>query len=274
MVSTSTIVVPWDDLPDGIPPVLHEVPQLGDVDPAEVSTVNAPVMVRLDRSGGLHLTSGRDGIVHCATDGTITGSTPLPAGHLADYAVNASLVVLLAEQQLRAMDHTGRPLWTIPSSFAGVLLGEHLFAPQRNVPVVHEIDVRSGATVRTLNRRPDAGRLFLVAGHLCAVYSDLDAGVRGIEVISADGAVVSTAYSTGQHFSWLVHPIGFDEQLSVYLWRDGNIARITLAGHIEELGKIQTAHAPPPPNQWQVTPEGRIVTALSTETGVTILTSG
>lgn len=82
-------------------------------------------------------------------------------------------------------------------------------------------------------------------------------------------------YPTPEHFAWLVHPIGFDEHLSVYMWRDGTVARITAAGQIEELGEIEStdaAHALPPPNQWQVTADGHIVTAISTETGVTILT--
>ena len=102
--------------------------------------------------------------------------------------------------------------------------------------------------------------------------------MRGVEVNGVDQAAggdpVSTAYPTRQHFSWLVHPIGFDEQLSVYAWRDGEIARITRDGRVEELGTIPSAHELPPPDLWQVTHGGSIVTAVSTETGVTILTAG
>lgn len=273
-MSASTIVVPWGELPHGIPPVLHETPQLGDVDPAQVSAVHAPVMVRLDASGGLHLSSGLGGIVHCGPDGTIVGSTPLPHGRLVDYAAEADVVVLLTGQQLRASDLDGHVRWEVPGSFAGVLLGEadQLFAPARDLAVVRQIDARSGRTVRTIDRRPDAGQLFRAAGKLCAVYTDLDAGVRGVEVITPGGESVFTALPSREHFAWLVHPIGFDEKFSVYVWRDGDLARISLEGHIEELGRRPVADDQPPPNLWQVTAQGHLVTALSTPDGVTVLT--
>lgn len=92
----------------------------------------------------------------CGRGGGITGSTPLPAGHLADFAVGENLVALSVGEHLRAMDYGGRPLWMVSGSFAGVLLlGEHVFAPDRDVPVVHQIDARSGGMVRILGRGPD-----------------------------------------------------------------------------------------------------------------------
>ena len=273
-MSKSTIVVPWGEMPHGIPPVLQETPQLGDVDPAQVRTVHAPVMVRLDASGGLHLCSGRGGIVHCGPDGTIAGTTPLPSGRPVDYAVGTDVVIVLTGQQLLALDREGHTRWEVTGSFAGVLLGEggQLFVPERDQPVVRRMDVMTGRTVRTIDRRPDAGRLFLAAGGLCAVHTDLDAGVRGVEVITGDGESVVTAFPDREHYAWLVHPIGFDERLSVYVWRDDDLARVTLEGQIEQLGRAPAVDDLPPPNLWQVTPDGHIVIAHSDPAGVKVLT--
>ena len=233
-------VVPWDDDRRGIPSRFADHPQFSWHVPEHARRVRMPVPVRLDDAGGLHLLGGGSGILHLDAGGAVQGRTPLPdgAGRILDYACDAagSCILLGDDGGLQRLDATGTELWAADGGVTKVLsAGDRVYA-QRAAGIA-EIDGQSGTQLRTLPQRPGAGPVFLGGGRLVSVFFDDERELRGIVAQNPDGEPAELA-GTDELYGWLVHPFGADGRARLYVWRDGQIARVSLDGGIELLGAV------------------------------------
>lgn len=270
MVAATTLAtVPWSTGPTGLPERREQTPRSGWVLPEDVRLVPAPVHVRRDDAGGLWVTNGAERVVRCAPPGVI--ELPADCGPLLDHVVvDAGRYGLLDR-----VEHGGRLRWYDGATLAweregdfGKLLtdGRRVLTSERHGPAVHEWEVATGDLARTVLRSPDAGEPFLVDGVLCAVFTDLDGGHRGVEQLDLDGTVHRTVLTGAEHYAWLVHPIGFDSARRPYAVRDGEVARIAHDGEIEHVGSVGDLS----PRLLQVDPDGRVLFAVSTTDGAAV----
>lgn len=235
-------LVPWDDEEHGLPSRLVDHPQFSWRVPEHTRRVRAPVRVRLDPEGGLHLAGDGSGIVHLAQDGSTRGRTPVAehVGSLTDYACDAegNCAVLEDGGRLRGLDPGGRERWSVEAAFTKVLsTSDRLYLPGQDG--LAELDAASGSHLRTLPRRPGAGEPFLGGGRILAVVFDDERELRGIEVLDPGGGDPDQLAGGDEHYAWLTYPFGADARSRLYAWRDGQVGRVALDGAIEVLGAVE-----------------------------------
>jgi hypothetical protein len=235
-------LVPWDDEEHGLPSRYVDYPQFSWGVPEHMRRVHAPVRVRLDPEGGLHLAGDGSGIVHLAEDASSRGRTPLAerAGSLIDYACDAerNCAVLEDGGRLRGLDPGGRERWSVEAASAKVLsTGDRLYLPEPDG--LAELDAASGSHLRTLPRRAGTGEPFLGGGRILSVFFDDEREVRGIEVLDPGGSDTDQLAGGEEHYAWLTYPFGADARSRLYVWRDGQVGRVALDGAIEVLGAVE-----------------------------------
>ena len=237
-------MVPWDDDRRGIPSRFVDRPKFSWYTPEQARRVRAPVRVRLDGEGGMHLLGDASGILHLDAGGAALGRTPLPdrAGRILDYACDATGGCTLLEDtdgalnRLSRLDAAGTERWSADGRFTKILsAGNRLYVP--GADGIADMDVESGTLHRTLPQRAGSGTAFLGGGRLVSVYFDDERDLRGIAALDPDGEPAVLA-GAEEHYGWLVHPFGADGRPRLYAWRDGQVARISLDGEIEVLGAL------------------------------------
>jgi hypothetical protein len=234
-------LVPWDDEQQGVPSRFIDHPMFSWGVPGQTRRVRAPVRLRLDRDGGLHLAADGSGIVHLAADGSSLGRTPLAErrGPLTDYACDADgdCAVLEEGGRLRGVDRGGGERWSVETAATKLLsTGDRLYLPIAQG--LDELDARSGARLRTLPRRAGAGEPFLGGGRIVSRFFDDQRELRGIEALDPDGDAEELAGGE-KHYAWLVHPFGADARSRLYVWRDAQVGRVGVDGAIEVLGAVE-----------------------------------
>lgn len=258
-------IVPWDDELGGTPSRLHDSPLFAWTTPEQVRKVRAPVRLRLDARGGLHMLGEAGGVLHLDNAGQPVGRTRLPeAGdRIVDYACDSDNDCLLLERldgatplnRIRRLDPDGAERWSrtgpvrggapdfdaLAGRFSKLLLDESgpLYLTADGRPEIAEIDPNTGSVIRVLRQREGAGIPFLAAGRLHSVFFDEQTDRRGISVLSPDGARSAELDGALEHFAWLVHPFGVDDQSRVYVWRDGRVARVSIDGDVQPLAEIE-----------------------------------
>lgn len=265
MVAATTLAtVPWSDGPTGLPRRTEQAPQGGWTLPEDVRLVPSPVHVRRDADGDLWVTHGAVRMVRCGRPGLI--ELPDDTGPMLDAAV-------VSERSYGLMDRVdegarlrwyldGAPAWERVGDFRKVLTDAgRVWTVERHGPAVDEWDVVTGEPVRTVRRSPDAGEPFVVDGRLYAVFTDFDAGQRGVETVEPDGTVRRTPFAGTEPYAWLVHPIGFDAAGRPYAVRDGSVARVAADGQVEVVGDVGDLS----PRLLRVDPDGRVLFAVAGE---------
>ncbi len=230
-------LVPWDDEEHGLPSRFVDHPQFSWGAPEHTRRVRAPVRVRLDPGGGLHLAGDGSAILHLAEDGSPRGRTPL-AGPLADFACDADgNCAVLEDGRLKGLDPGGRERWSVAAESTKVLsTGDRLYLP---VPEgLAELDAASGRHLQTLPRHAGAGAPFLGGRRILSVFFDQERELRGIEALDPGGDPEQLAGGE-EHYAWLTYPFGADARSRLYAWRDGQVGRIALDGTIAVLGAIE-----------------------------------
>ena len=235
-------LVPWDDEEHGIPSRFVDHPQFSWGIPEHTRRVRAPVRVRLDPEGGLHLAGDGSGIVHLAEDGWSRGRTRLAgqAGSLTDYACDAQghCAVLEDGGRLRGLDPGGRERWSVEAGSAKVLsTGDRLYLPESEG--LAELDAASGSRLRTLRRRAGAGVPILGGGRILSVFFDDERELRGIDVLDPGGGDPNQLAGGEEHYAWLAYPFGADARSRLYSRRDEQVARVALDGAVEVLGAVE-----------------------------------
>lgn len=228
----------------------------------DAPSVPAPVEVRADATGDVWITNGYQRIVHCGGSDSID----LPAdGPLRDFAVGSGYGLLFAEG-LRWSSG-----WQLDGDFDKILTdGACLYVSERHGPALFELDITTGEVYRALQRSPDAGKPFLAGGRICSVFTDVDAGQRGIEIISPTGEVDRIAMPGPKHYAALIHTIGFDKDIRGYAKSDSTITRFSCAGELERWASVP---ADIPPASFQVDARGRVLYATPAD-GVTVFCLG
>ena len=222
--------------------------------------VPAPVQVRADGTGSLWVTNGYQRIVHCGGSDGI--ELPEGSGPLRDFAFGSGYGLLFADG-LRWSSG-----WRRDGDFGAILADSgRLYLSQRHGPVVFELDAGTGDLRRTLLRSPDAGRPFLAGGRICSVFTDVEAGRRGIEVIDAAGTVDRTALPGPDHYAALVHTVGFDGELRGYAVSDGTVTRFSRSGELEPLASVPVDV---PPAAFHVDASGRLLYAIAAADTLTV----
>ena len=212
----------------------------------------APIAVRVDPDGELWLTDGHT---------TCGGGTrvEIPAGGLRDFAVGRGYGLLYADGLHWSSG------WRRDGDFGRVLAdADRLYVTERHGPAVFELSPATGELVRTLVRSPDAGPPFLAGGLICAVFTDIEAGVRGIETVAPDGTI---SRSPLPHYAAMIPTVGFDKNIRGYAVSDGVIARFSRSGGLDERGPVP---ADLPPASLHVDPDGRVLYATAGGDGVTV----
>lgn len=257
-------VLPWDDERSGIPSSFTDYPMLAWYTPEHARKVRTPVRVRLDDRGGFHVLGDASPILHLDDSGAPVRRTPLPegSGRVVDYACDTAGNCVLLEhfenadaqfKRLRALDPDGAERWsrdesTEPSEpdFGGLnghftkilYAGDRLYLPGAHGRGVAEVDAGTGEVRQILPQRAGAGASFLGGGRLLSVFFDDDSNRRGIAVLDPDGAESVELTGTPEHYAWLVYPFGADRRSRLYVWRNGQVARLSLTGDIEVLGEV------------------------------------
>jgi hypothetical protein len=211
----------------------------------------AQIHVRVDPTGSVWVTDGQ----------TVWGTSRLDItdGVLRDFAVGDGYGLLYPD---RLQWSSG---WIRNGDFGKVLTdGRRLYVSERHGPAVFELDSSTGHLLRTLLRSPDAGPPFLAGGQICSVFTDFDAGVRGIETMTPDGVVTRTPSA---HYGSLIPTIGFDSNLRGYAVNAGSITRFSRSGALEQCGQV-----PPdlPAAAFYVDADGRVLYATATSEGATV----
>lgn len=220
----------------------------------------APVEVRVDATGDIWVTNGYQRIVHCGGSGGI--DLPADGGPLRDFAVGSGYGLLFADG-LRWSSG-----WQRDGDFGKILTaGACLYVSERHGPALFELDITTGDLRRTLLRSHDAGRPFLADGWICSVFTDVDAGQRGIEIMSPTGAVDRIAMPGPKHYAALVHTIGFDKDIRGYAMSDGTITRFSRRGELERWASVP---ADIPPASFHVDAGGRVLYATAATDTVTV----
>ena len=274
-------VLPWDDDVRGITSGLVDSPPFSWVT-EPVRKVRAPVRIRVDAQGGLHLLGNAREIVHLGSDGALLGRTPLPttsAAIVTDYACDAAReCVVLEKGRLVRSDAGGALRWSreVRDDFTKVLLDEGRWRlylrVKRDGAEVAELDGDTGSDVGVLRLHEQAGPAFVAGGRLGYVFLDEESNTRGISVVHLREGRSTVMPGSAPHYAWLVYPFGMDERSRIYTWRDGRVARITAHdGTIEELDAPDGTV--PPHDFWQVDPSGRVVIPVTTPEGLAILRS-
>lgn len=230
----------------------------------DAPSVPAPVEVRVDATGDLWMTNGYQRIVHCGGPDSI--DLPADDGPLRDFAVGSGYGLLFAKG-LRWSSG-----WQLDGDFDKILTdGACLYVSERYGPALFELDITTGDVSRTLLRSPDAGKPFLAGGRICSVFTDVDAGQRGIEIMSPAGKVDRIAMPGPKHYAALVHTIGFDKDIRGYAKSDSTITRFSCTGELEQWASVP---ADIPPASFQVDAGGRILYATAAADGVTAFCLG
>ena len=214
---------------DGLPERFERRPSYDWLVPEHTRSVRAPVPIRLDPAGGVHVLSGGDAIL---LPGAGT-STPLPAlGRIADFACDAAgaCAVLDGSGRVHRLDPDGT-LRSEHATNANRLLaaGEHVYAAA-DAGTITEL-----GTDRTI---AFPGPAFLGGATLLAVTYDEARDRRGIAALRLDGEPVSGLAGELEHYAWLIHPFGADADARLYVWQDGRVARIGLDGAIEPVAEL------------------------------------
>jgi hypothetical protein len=241
------------------------------------------------------------GLVHLRADGTPAGRTSLPeVGRILDFACDPTGRCLLLDEtasgqrSVRCLDATGQLWWRGTDPFlqeAAALLyrgGDHACLPT-SAGRIAILSAGSGQTLLFMSHAPGAGRSFLGHHQLLSVFYDDATNLRGISRLDPVDGTETVLQGTHELFPWLVYPFGADHQQRLYVWRQGQIARITTAGAIEVLGAVneqvvrtttdQTLGAwlaagevqLAPFEAWQVDADGSLVLAVTTATGLILL---
>ncbi len=214
----------------------------------------APVEVRVSVSGGLWVSNG---LALWGVDAQI--ALPDGLGPLLDFAIGFGHGLLY---DFGLLWSTG---WEREGDYGRILTdGQRLYVSERHGPAVFELDPAGGDLLRTLLRSPDAGPPFLAGDRICAVYTDFDAGVRGIETMTPDGAISRVPLAD---FGALIPTIGFDQTLRGYAVNDGVVTRFTRSGDVERWGRVPAELAPA---QLHVDAGGRVLYATTDPDGVTV----
>jgi hypothetical protein len=222
--------------------------------------VPAPVQVRVDGTGSLWVTNGYQQIVHCGESGGI--ELPDGRGPLRDFAFGSGYGLLFPDGLCWSSG------WQRDGDFGAILTdGAALYLSQRHGPAVFELDVGTGDLRRTLLRSPDAGRPFLAAGRICSVFTDVEAGRRGIDITDPAGAIDRTALPGPEHYAALVHTIGFDRDMRGYAVDAGTVTRFSRSGELELVASVPVDV---PAAAFQVDGSGRILYARAATDGVTV----
>lgn len=230
-------VLPWDqDIPSGF----TDHPMYSWHMPEHTRSVRAPVRVRLDEEGGFHVLGDASPIVHLDAAGVVRGRTPV-AGRILDYACDAADNCALIEPAgdgdacARALDVEGSERWSRAGRFTKVIAaGDRLFLAE---PAgIADADAATGEIRRTLGWL--GGEPFMGGGRLVAVSYDESADRRGIVVLDPDTGAIEKLVGADEHYAWLVHPFGADGQASLFVWRDGQVARVSVDGDVEVLGAV------------------------------------
>lgn len=260
-------LLPWDDPVRGIASGFRDDPPYSYVT-GPVTKVRAPVPIRVDSAGGLHLLSATHEIVHLASDGTLRARTPLPHSRVVDFVCDAAgSCIVLGEGTLTRFDAKGTAVWSrdVGDRYAHVLLDEasgQVYLRVKHSPELIELDRT------TLRLHEQAGTAFLVAGKIGYAYYDEARNTRGIRVTSLHDGHTDIMPGSADHFAWLVDPFGMDGRSRLYTHREGRVARIALDGTIEEIAMPEGSL--PPVSYWQVDANGRVVIAVTTAEGLAI----
>lgn len=260
-------LLPWDDPVRGIASGLRNDPPYSYV-AGPVKQVRAPVPMRVDAQGGLHLLSATHEIVHLGSDGAVRARTPLPHTRVVDFVCDAAdSCIVLGEGTLTRLDAAGTILWSreVGNRYAHVLLDEQssqIYLRVKHSPELVELD---GSTLRL---HEQAGTAFLAAGKIGYAFFDDERNARGIRVTALRDGRTGVMPGSAEHYAWLVNPFGMDAQSRFYAWHDGRVARIALDGTIEELATPDGAL--PPVDFWRVDSRGRVIIAVPTAEGLAI----
>ena len=229
-------LLPWDE---ALAPVLEPYPSFSWSVPEHTRMVRAPVPLRVDREGGLHLLGDAMTILHYDGHGAPLGRTPVPQ-RVRDFGCDsAGNCIVLEADRVRALDARGRERWSLTGGYDKVLLHlGHLYLPDTRGGTVTEVDAETGEAGRDLSMAPGASAPFLGGGRLLSVVYDEQRNRRGIAALDLDAGAASGLDGDLEHFPWLVYPFGADGASRLYVWSDGQVARITLRGAIEIVGAV------------------------------------
>jgi hypothetical protein len=103
------------------------------------------------------------------------------------------------------------------------------------------------------------------------VFTDVEAGRRGIEITDPAGTIDRTALPGPEHYAALVHTVGFDRDMRGYAVNDGTITRFSRSGKLERLASVPVDL---PPAAFHVDERGRILYATAATDGVTVFCVG
>jgi hypothetical protein len=223
-------LVPWGD---ALPERFECYPSFDWLVPEQTRSVRAPVPIRLDGAGGVHVLSGGDAILHLGS----RTSTPLPAfARIADFACDAAGACMVLDDTggVHGLDPDGTRRWEQAAGASRLVFdGDHLLAAVTGA--LTELDAATGVPGGTLAFPEPA---FLGGRTLLAVTYDEERNRRGIAAKRVDGEAVTGLTGGLEHYAWLVHPFGADEHARLYVWQDGRVAAIGLDGAIEPLAEL------------------------------------
>lgn len=233
-------VVPWDEERTGIRSSFTDYPMYSWHVPEHTRRVRSPVRLRLDDAGGFHLLADASAILHLDGVGAPVARTPV-TGLILDYACEASGACMLLEEigggdtRLRALHADGSERWSQVGRFRKILAGrDRLYV--WGADGIAEADTVTGAIRRVLPHR--GGEPFLGGGKVISVSYNDDAGLRDLVLLDPVSGESAELAGTEQHYAWLVYPFGADGSARLFVWRDGQIARVSPDGEIEVLGAV------------------------------------
>jgi hypothetical protein len=223
-------LVPWGE---ALPERFERQPSFDWLVPEHTRSVRAPVPIRLDGAGGVHVLSGADAILHLGS----RTSTPLPAfARIVDFACDAAGACMVLDDAgtVHGLAPDGARRWEQAVGASRLLFdGDHLLAADTGVVTV--LDPETGVPGGTLAFPAPA---FLGGGTLLAVTYDEERNRRGIVAERLDGEAVAGLAGGLEHYAWLVHPFGADEHARLYVWQDSRVAAIGLDGAIAPLVEL------------------------------------
>jgi hypothetical protein len=223
-------LVPWGD---GLPERFEPYPSFDWHLPEHTRSVRAPVPIRLDGAGGVHVLSGGDAILHLDS----RTSTPIPAfARIADFACEAAGACMVLDDagRVHGLDPDGTRRWEQAVGASRLLFdGDRLLAA-----VTGGVIALDPATGVPGSRLAFPGPAFLGGRTLLAVTYDEERNRRGIVARRLDGEAVTELAGRLEHYAWLVHPFGADDRARLYVWQDGRVAAIGLDGAIEPLAEL------------------------------------